>query len=396
MDFSGEVYCVNFRRGIAGSLVVIGLVVLGQVVTAAPAQAGTAAPFDTGRWGQLVNNYNGTCVRVVSNSPNTDASAYSACHSSPVYAPINQLWTLDSVGNGYYRIRNLSSGLCLIAPYWAGYNLVQYTCMGFADQEWSFSVGSVRTRLVHHSTGQCLAAPYWAPGDVVLTGCTDFADQYWNFMAAEYDVEVTNPGTTLGFFWYKARLRRGANCDPQISYQLRDASWTSWNSLPGCTRYRITAAPVPTGGDWAVQAFVRGTDDHIYTNYQRYWNSISQFSGWSDLGGGGVTYSPVEVSNNADNRLQIVVRGSDSHIYTNWQTQAGNNVGFAGWQPLTSTDYASSDPWLTPYGYCPGCDRRLLVYATFASNGVTYLRTQSLANCSDPRYGCWGDAWRAQ
>jgi hypothetical protein len=221
----------------------------------------------------------------------------------------------------------------------------------------------------------------------------DFADQYWNYMAAEWDVEVTNPATTISFYWNRARLRRGSDCATWISYELRDTSWSPWRSLGGCTRYRITAEVVPTGGDWAVQAFVRGTDDAVYTQFQYYWNNINQFSGWSGLGG--TTWSPVEVERNADNRLQLAVRGNDGRIHTNWQVQPGNHVYFSGWAPFNSPDpyyesYARSDPWMSWQGQ--GANRLLIIYVAFPS-GNTYARYQDLPNCSAP-WNCWGNWWR--
>lgn len=380
-------------------LAVLGLMLTSALFSPSPVAAGTPGPWNTGRWGQIVNNSNGTCVLVQGWSSGTEASAYGACHALPERAPIDQLWTPDLIstdGNGtpWYRLRDLNSGLCLIAPSWNGYNLIQYFCQNYSDQEWTFSVNSTRTRLVHRATGNCLVAPSWAPGDVVLAACANYDDQYWNYMAAEWDVEVTNPATNISFYWYKARLRRGSDCGIWISYQLRDLSWSAWRSLGGCTKYRITAAPVPAGQDWAVQAFVRGTDSAVYTQYQYYWDRIDLFSGWYGLGG--TTWSPVEVGRNADNRLQLAVRGTDLRIHTNWQTYAGNHANFSGWAAFDSPSYpeggyAMSDPRMFSSGQ--GANRTLEVYTEFP-NGSTYARYQWPPNCSQPSAGCWGDRWR--
>jgi hypothetical protein len=211
-------------------------------------------------------------------------------------------------------------------------------------------------------------------------------------VAAAYDVEVTNPATNLDFFWYKAQLRRNG-CVPEISFQVRDASWSAWLSLGGCTNYRITAAVVPAGGDWAVQAFVRGTNNVVYTNYQLYRNSITAFNGWQSLGG--VAWSPVGVARNADGRLQLAVRGSDERVHTMYQTVAGNNSFFSNWQVLLSPEfpnggYAKSDPYVGETGQ--GASRLVYILVTFP-NGLTYWRVQAYPNCSSPFSGCFSDHW---
>jgi hypothetical protein len=322
----------------------------------APAQDVTtsaAGPVENAPWaigptagglGQIVNNNSGQCAVMQGYYDGAEAIAYSYCDSRPAYALNDQLWKLDPVGNGWYWLRNFNSDKCLIAPSWNGRNLIQYTCMDFADQHWTFSYGSPRTMLRLRDPGQCLTGPSWAPGDLVLYPCEGHGDQYWNFRT-QADAEVENE-VYFGMEWMKIQFRRGSDCRVQYRYLMRDLTWSYWWNPDelACTKHRVTAAMTVNR---TVQFFRRGVTDVVYTN----WLGQAMYipHGWVYLGG--VTWSPVEVGRNADGRLHVFVRGTDGRIHTKWQPGAGLYGYWSEWRAFQSASYpdggyARSDPFV--------------------------------------------------
>lgn len=125
-----------------------------------------------------------------------------------------------------YRIRNLNSGKCILVRGGAdNTQVVQNTCLDFADQKWVLEYKGYVARIRNMNSGKCLLArglDVNAP--VVQSTCLDFADQYWNL--GNYDtgiVRIQNANSGL------CLLVRGGNDNaPLVQYtcaQFPDQAW---------------------------------------------------------------------------------------------------------------------------------------------------------------------------
>src|SRR5215471_8389413 len=101
--------------------------------------------------------------------------------------------------------------------------------------------------------------------------------------------------------------------------------WSGWFSECGVLTSNVA---VGQNADGRLEAFVRGTDNAIWHNWQTAPNGA--WSGWSSLGG--VVLTPAAVGRNADGRLEIFAKGTDGAVWHNWQVTPGG--GWSGWSSL--------------------------------------------------------------
>jgi uncharacterized protein YkwD len=152
-------------------------------------------------------------------------------------------------------------------------------------------------------------------------GVLSMAPLYYGLSSSASRVYVFAVGTDNAG-WYQAR-------------QATATAWEGWKSLGGVLR----GAAVPGVIDASVPAvFGRGSDNAVwYRSLTGFGfnptNNTGEdaFSPWTSLGGI-VTGDPV-VATNADGRAQVFVRGTDSAVYTNWQTARGSGA-WSGWASM--------------------------------------------------------------
>jgi hypothetical protein len=105
---------------------------------------------------------------------------------------------------GSLRWMNWNSKQCILAQGGADNQpVVQYTCLGYADQRWRlYDKGNDQYQIRNENSGKCLlvrGTDNNAPA--VQFSCLDFADQYWKFLHYPVDglywVQNVNSGKCL-------------------------------------------------------------------------------------------------------------------------------------------------------------------------------------------------------
>ncbi len=92
---------------------------------------------------------------------------------------------------------------------------------------------------------------------------------------------------------------------------------------------QFAALSVGRNADGRLEVFARGTNSTIYHNYQDS-GSPGGWSGWWSMGGSG-TDAP-QVGTNTDGRMEVFVKGTDNQVWRNWQlTPSG---GWSGWYAM--------------------------------------------------------------
>lgn len=159
---------------------------LSALVTLIAVAIPSAAQAENPRYHVWIRSAIGGCLAVQEAAAGSQAFlggyGFGACPIAGAW----KTWTIWPVENGYYHIQNDQTGHCLVAPYWAGNNIVQYPCGPWADQHWYVEFnpdpygGWLHFRNRHTNT--CLVTPYWANYKAVQTACNwGFADQLWSF-----------------------------------------------------------------------------------------------------------------------------------------------------------------------------------------------------------------------
>jgi hypothetical protein len=143
------------------------------------------------------------------------------------------------------------------------------------------------------------------------------------------------------------------------------ASWSSWYSLGGTVRGRITGLQATDGH---LEVYAKGSDNTL----QR-WN---QAAGWTVTSLGGNLVDTVAVGTNADLRLEVFAKFTDNAIYHNWQMSAGGS--WSGWASMGGQSTGE-------IAVGRNNDGRLEVFARFSDN--------ALYHCSQGTAGSSWSAW---
>ena len=104
---------------------------------------------------------------------------------------------------------------------------------------------------------------------------------------------------------------------------VRQMYGRTWGNLGG----KIWNPVVTNNADGRLEVFVRGSDKALWHIWQTAPNN--GWSGWSSLGG---SISDPAVGRNKDGRIEVFVRGSDGALWHIWQTAPNN--GWSGWSSL--------------------------------------------------------------
>ena len=143
---------------------------------------------------------------------------------------------------------------------------------------------------------------------------------------------------------------------------------TQWTGLGGSFNSKIAVAG---NADGTLEAFVRGTDNAVWTISQN--APDNGWSGWSSLGGT-VNGDPV-VAVNSDGTLQLFAVGHDNALWTIAQTSPGGPWG--SWASLSGV--LTSDP-----AVAVNTDGRLQVFAVGTDQGLWSIAQTSAG-------GAWSD-----
>jgi matrixin/putative peptidoglycan binding protein len=121
--------------------------------------------------------------------------------------------------------------------------------------------------------------------------------------------------TNAVMYAYFGGIRRDLRSDDIAGIQsIYGARWASLGGV-------ITTDPTVTNNaDGRLEIFVRGTDDALHHIWQTAPNN--GWSGWGFLGG--ELNGNIGVGRNADGRLEIFVRGTDDALHHIWQTAPNN------------------------------------------------------------------------
>ncbi|MCQ9129269.1 MULTISPECIES: RICIN domain-containing protein [Streptomyces] len=107
---------------------------------AVPAAAASARPLGIGAAFTLINRGTGKCVEVAGGSLEDNSWVVENDCLANNTVP-NQNWLPESVGNGFYRLRNLNTNLCLdFATAVNGQGVKDHVCGNDLYQRWKLSV----------------------------------------------------------------------------------------------------------------------------------------------------------------------------------------------------------------------------------------------------------------
>lgn len=128
--------------------------------------------------------------------------------------------------------------------------------------------------------------------------------------------------------------------------------WRGWESLGGV----LTSKPSATSwGPNRIDVVVRGSDSAVW---HRWWDG-AHWNGWESLGGG--CQSGPSICSWASGRLDMFVVGNDHQLYHKWY-----QGGWSGWEPLGGT--LSSDPACVSWG-----PNRIDVFARGMNSAMWHL-----------------------
>jgi hypothetical protein len=164
-----------------------------------------------------------------------------------------------------------------------------------------------------------------------------------------------------------------------IRQSSANGSYTGWNAF-GSPGVALDDRPgLARSADGRLELFIRGTDGHLYHQWETGVGTFA-WSGWNTFGAGstpagGLIDHPV-VGPGADGRLELFLTGSDGNIYHAWQTQASN--GWSAWVSEGSAgggfdSFGAAAPGLGRNG-----DGRLELFAV-ARDGNLYHKWQTAA-----------------
>lgn len=178
---------------------------------------------------------------------------------------------------------------------------------------------------------------------------------------------------------------RGTGNDVWTVAQNANGTWGTWTKLAqisgSATLLKASSEPaLVRNNDGRLQAFVRGTDQQLYTAAQAAANG--SFGAWLALGG--ICTSAPAAGVNQNGVVQVFVRGIDDRFYSKAQTAAGANA-WTDWIALNNTGQLGSKP-----AVARNADGTLEVFARGLeeSGPATYRIRQTVAN----GVGSWG-AW---
>ncbi len=178
---------------------------------------------------------------------------------------------------------------------------------------------------------------------------------------------------------------RGTSNDVWTVAQNANGTWGVWTKLAqingSATALKASSEPaLVRNNDGRLQAFIRGTDQQLYTAAQGAANGA--FGAWIALGGTCTTAPAAGVNQNGV--VQVFVRGTDDRFYAKAQTAAGANT-WSNWIALNNTGQLGSKP-----AVARNSDGTLEVFARGLeeTGPATYRIRQTAANA----VGSWG-AW---
>ncbi|MGW2542788.1 RICIN domain-containing protein [Kitasatospora sp. NPDC001574] len=112
--------------------------------------------------------------------------------------------------------QNVNSGKCLVTQGFGDSSAFQFTCAGYADQQWNLVPDSsgqfFQLKNVHSS--KCLVAQGFGDSGAFQSTCAGFADQFWAVYvnsSGQYKFQNANSGKCL-------LVQGGADNNPVVQY----------------------------------------------------------------------------------------------------------------------------------------------------------------------------------
>jgi hypothetical protein len=178
---------------------------------------------------------------------------------------------------------------------------------------------------------------------------------------------------------------RGTSNDVWTVAQNATGTWGSWTKLAtisgSATAFKASSEPaLVRNNDGRLQAFVRGTDQQLYTAAQTTANG--SFGAWLALGGTCTTAPAAAVNQNG--LVQVFVRGTDDRFYSKVQTAVGANT-WSDWIALNNTGQLGSKP-----AVARNADGTLEVFARgLEESGPATYRIRQTAPNAVASWGAW-------
>jgi hypothetical protein len=197
------------------------------------------------------------------------------------------------------------------------------------------STGTIYTREAYN-TATGIIANSWSYNTLVVGG------QARIFRRAAWGTSDThiNPCTANTSDGRMELFAIGNNGSLYHSYQTNaNGSWAAWTSMgTSANKWSINALPaVGVNKDGRLEVFVVGTNSSIYHAYQKVPGSsaATNWSVFSIVSSSRVCQTArLAVGNWSNGALDLFVIGTDSVLYHNYQTTAGNSTSWSGFSSL--------------------------------------------------------------
>jgi C1A family cysteine protease len=171
--------------------------------------------------------------------------------------------------------------------------------------------------------GDCGIDSWFGPFGADNVALVQEADKAWSGWASEDGVLTSNIAVSRNADGRLEAFVRGTDNALWHNWQVQpNGGWSGWASEGGILTSNIA---VGQNADGRLEAFVRGTDNALWHNWQ-----VEPNGGWSGWASeGGVLTSDIAVARNADGRLEVFVRGTDNALWHKWQVEP--NGAWSGW-----------------------------------------------------------------
>ncbi|MFC5001030.1 fibronectin type III domain-containing protein [Dactylosporangium cerinum] len=163
---------------------------------------------------------------------------------------------------------------------------------------------------------------------------------------------------------------RGGDNNLYTSVQAANGTWGAWTNLSGLIFSDPTAVLNANG---RITVFAIGGDHSIWYRLQ---NGDGSFAWWTRLGAEKYAMD-IEVAQNADGTVAVFIRGQDSNLYSQVQTDPADPSQWSGWTNLSGLIYSNPTAFTRADGV-------MEVFAV-GGDGAVWHRVQSA-----PNSGTWG------
>jgi hypothetical protein len=159
---------------------------------------------------------------------------------------------------------------------------------------------------------------------------------------------------------------------------------TNWSAFSIVSSSRVNQTAKLAVGKWAngaLELFVIGTDSVLYDNYQTTAGNSTSWSGFNSLGGSWDQNADISVGSESDGRLDVFLVDTQGGLFNASQT-AINSTAWDGWHSLSSV--VPVDARTAVARDANGCLRVFVI----GTDGVCYYKTETAPN-SPTSWASW-------